>query len=349
VGDDQRAWNAQQVTRRSQLVPGIMSAPALTLAAVVLLAGNAVNAQLVPAARAHHQLVYDAGAARTYLIGGSTRWDEGYHYFDDIWYLDGAKWTQIASLPFPRSSHRVVYHEERNSLILFGGGFAQAVRAEGIIWEWNEEVWKAIDGNVRAGTGEPEICYDHSRDRMVIFGGWDAASAFRGDTWEWLEPGLVQVDGTGPSARAGHVFTYDPVRQTCLLFGGQGADGYLADTWEWDGRSWREIDVRGPSARWFPASVTDSERDRIVVFGGRGPDALVPGRDASGNLDDTWIWDGRAWEQLPNSGPDARMGAQLSRDDAGLVLFGGRVERPEGFEDRNDLWELHGQTWRRRH
>jgi hypothetical protein len=282
------------------------------------------------------------------LIGGSTRQGDGYHYFDDMWYLEGAEWIRVGSLPFPRSSHRVVYHEQRESLILFGGGFAQAVRAEGIIWEWREGLWKAIDGNLRAGTAEPEVCYDRKRNRMVVFGGWDDASDFRGDTWEWLEPGLVQVDSTGPSARAGHVFAYDPVRQTCVLFGGQGVEGYLADTWEWDGRTWRQLDARGPSARWFPAYVTDAERQRIVVFGGRGPDAPVPGRDASGNLADTWIWNGHQWEQLQGSGPSARMGAQMTYSGESLVLFGGRVEGPEGFYDRNDLWELHGATWRRR-
>jgi hypothetical protein len=292
--------------------------------------------------------VYHAGDARAYLIGGSTRRGEEYHYFDDMWSWDGEQWIRSSALPFPRSSHRVVHHEQRGSLLLFGGGFARAVRAEGVIWEWSEGVWRAIDGNVQAGTDEPEVCYDRRRNRVVIFGGWDAASNFRGDTWEWHEPGLVRVDSTGPSARAGHVFVYDPVRQVCLLFGGQGTEGYLADTWEWNGGAWRRLDVRGPSARWFPASVTDSERERIVIFGGRGPDAPVPGRDASGDLGDTWVWDGERWRELDVSGPEPRMGAQMAPGFEGILLFGGRVEGPEGFQDRNELWEFRGDRWQRR-
>lgn len=41
--------------------------------------------QRVPAARAHHELVYHAGEGRAYLIGGSTRQGDGsYEYFDDV-------------------------------------------------------------------------------------------------------------------------------------------------------------------------------------------------------------------------------------------------------------------------
>jgi hypothetical protein len=238
-----------------------------------------------------------------------------------------------------------VYHEQRNSLILFGGGFAQAVRAEGVIWEWRDGVWKAVDGNIAAGRSEPGMCYDRHRNRLVMFGGWDAASNFRGDTWEWLEPGLVRVDSAGPDARAGHAFAYDPVGRRCLLFGGQGAQGYLADTWEWDGRTWRQRDVRGPSARWFAAAVTDPEHQRIVIFGGRGPDSARLGRDASGDLGDTWVWDGRSWEQLAGAGPQPRSGARMAFSGETIVLFGGREERPEGFHDRNDLWELRADRW----
>ncbi|MGH7482783.1 MAG: Kelch repeat-containing protein [Longimicrobiales bacterium] len=241
-----------------------------------------------------------------------------------------------------------MYHAQRNSLILFGGGFARAVRAEGVIWERRAGGWKAIGGDIRAGTSEPGMCYDRSRDRVVIFGGWDSQSNFRGDTWEWQENDLVQVDSAGPSARAGHVFLYDPVRQTCLLFGGRGAEGYLADTWEWDGTTWRRLDVRGPSARWFTASATDPENQRIVIFGGRGPAAPVPGRDATGDLGDTWTWDGERWERLRISGPPPRSGAQLAFSGRGLSLFGGREETPEGFNDRQDHWELRGRSWERR-
>lgn len=324
------------------------SRTAIITALAVLLSHGAAWPQAVPDARGHTQLVYHAGDGRTYLIGGSTRRGDGYHYYDDMWSWDGDNWNEVAALPFPRSSHRVVYHPQRNSLVLFGGGFAQAVRAEGIIWEWRAGDWSAVDGNFRAGAGEPEMCYDRLRDRLVIFGGWDAANALRRETWEWQPAGLVRVDSVGPGPRAGHAFLYDPVRETCLLFGGQGPDGYHADTWEWDGSRWHHLDVPGPPARWFSGSATDPAHGRIVIFGGRGPGAPVRGRDAAGDFGDTWVWDGQRWEELQISGPPPRSGGQLAFTGRGVLLFGGREERPDAFHDRNDLWELQGRSWVRR-
>ena len=315
----------------------------------LILAREPLRAQDVPEARAHHQVVYHAGDTLTYLIGGSTRRGEGHHYFDDIWYWDGQAWTQTEGLPFPRSSHRVIYHAQRNSLILFGGGFAQAVRAEGVVWEWRAGAWKAIGGNSSAGADEPEMCYDRKRQRVVIFGGWDTGGNFRGDTWEWSSAGLAPVDTAGPGPRAGHAFLYDPVRERCLLFGGQGPGGYHADTWEWDGVRWRQLEVRGPPARWFFGSATDLTNGRIIIFGGRGPGAPVPGRDGAGDFGDTWAWDGQRWEQLHIIGPPPRSGGKLAFTGRSIVLFGGRQERPDAFHDRNDLWELQGRSWIQRH
>lgn len=302
-----------------------------------------------PDPRAHHQVVYHAGEERVYLIGGSTRRGDGYHYFDDMWSWDGKDWVAVSTLPFPRSSHRVVYHAARNSLILFGGGFARAVRAEGVLWEWKNGEWKAVGGNLQAGLSEPGMCYDRRRERVVIFGGWDATSKYRGETWEWAGEEFANVDSTGPSPRAGHAFLYDPVRQRCLMFGGRNDEGYLDDTWAWDGSMWQRLDAHAPSARWFFGSVADEEYLRIVIFGGAGPGAAPGGRNGTGDLGDTWAWDGRHWAQLSSDGPPARSMAKLGFTGNSVVLFGGRQQAADGFQDQNDTWELQGHSWVRRH
>lgn len=298
-----------------------------------------------PAARAHHQLVYHGGEGRAYLIGGSTRRGEGYHYFDEVWTWDGDAWTPDRPLPFPRSSQRVVYHEERGSLILFGGGFAQAVRADGVLWEKAEEGWRAVGGDFRAGSGEPGMCYDPLRSTVVIFGGWGGASAttLRAETWEWAGQGeaLALVDTAGPSPRAGHAFLWDPVGERCLLFGGRGDDGLLGDTWAWDGEGWKELAVPGPAPRWFFGSATDPESRRLLLFGGGS---------SGGDLGDTWAWDGAAWERLADEGPVPRSMAKMAFAGNGIVLFGGRQSTEDGFRDWNDtwVWEDDARGWERR-
>lgn len=289
-----------------------------------------------PDARAHHQIVYHAGHQQVYLIGGSTQRGEGYHYFREMQQWNGENWISMPDLPFPRSSHRVVYHEKRNSLILFGGGFERAVRAEGVIWEWKDKKWTALGGNLEIGTNEPGLCYDQKRDQIVIFGGWDTASNFRGDTWVFSNEDLARVYSTGPATRAGHMLQYDPVRETCVLFGGKGEKGFLTDTWEWDGKRWNQLEVNGPSARWFFGSATDPEYNRIVIFGGQSP---------QGDLSETWTWDGNQWSKLQIEGPPARSMAKLAFTGSGILLFGGRQVFEGGFEDLNDTWELRNGRW----
>lgn len=311
---------------------------------LAVLPGRPALAQASPDARAHHRLVYHAGDERTYLLGGSTRRSDGYHYFDDVWAWDGADWTRVGSLPFPRSSHAVVYHDGRNSLVLFGGGSDGTFAADGALLEWSDDGW-SVPGERDDGAAEPAMCYDRKRARIVLFGGWDAANRFSGATWEWTDDAFVEARTAGPSPRAGHALVYDPARERCLLFGGRSEDGYLSDTWEWDGSEWRRVDASGPSARWFFGAATDDANRRVVIFGGNGPEGDQGGPWALG---DTWAWDGNAWELLSRSGPSPRGSPRLAFDGRAIVLFGGRVRTPEGFHDLGDTWQLDGRAWVRR-
>jgi N-acetylneuraminic acid mutarotase len=79
----------------------------------------------------------------------------------------------------------------------------------------------------------------------------------------------------------------------------------------------------------------DPARERVVLFGGRG---------SSGNLGDTWEYDGTTWTKLEVTGPSPRNGHAMVYDARSKVvmLFGGRDE-PAYF---NDLWVFDG-AWRK--
>lgn len=303
------------------------------------LTAASVRAQETPDPRAHHQVVYHAGEGRVYLLGGSTRRGEGYHYFDDLWAWTGEAWTRAGSLPFPRSSHRVIYDRSRNALVLFGGGSGRAFATDDTLWEWRAGRWSKLADALNAGRAEPGMCYDRERQRIVLFGGWDRSNRLSRTTREWTGDALVQMDATGPTARAGHAFLYVPARRRCWLFGGRSEDGYLSDTWEWDGTAWHRLDVVGPSPRWFFGAASDEARGRVVIFGGSGPD---------GDLGDTWSWDGTDWALVARDGPSPRGMAKLASDGSGLLLFGGRARTREGFQDQNDTWQLLDRSWTRK-
>jgi hypothetical protein len=297
------------------------------------------GAQDSPEARAHHQLVYHADEGLVYLLGGSTRTGDAYHYFDDVWRWDGTAWIRDGSLPFPRSSHRVVHHADRGSILLFGGGAEGEFASDGTIWEWREGDWSAVAPAPGEGRAEPGMCYDRRRRRVVVFGGWNSARERVGDTWEWSGRAAPFVDGRRPASRAGHAFLYDPKSRRCLLFGGRDDEGFRSDTWLWDGATWERVSVTGPSPRWFFGAATDAANQRVVIFGGNGP---------TGDLGDTWVWDGTEWTLLTTDGPTARGMAKLAFDGHGVLLFGGRTVRPGGFTDHGDTWQLRDRRWTRK-
>jgi hypothetical protein len=312
---------------------GLLPPPALD--GRVLDVGN-YRLGAAPEARAHHQLVYHAADRRTYLVGGSTPWGEAHQHFNEIWSWDGGGWLVTDTLPFPRSSHRVVYHAARNSIVLFGGGSNRTFAADSTIWEWRNDRWTSVGTSHWGGRAEPGLCYDERRQRVIGFGGWDAANKLSDALWEWTGDSVVALKARGPSPRAGHVFVYDPARERCLLVGGRGEQGFETDVWEWDGLEWNLLSAASPSARWFSGAATDYAGARVIVFGGSGPD---------GDLGDTWAWDGERWSLIAKDGPIARGMARLAFDGSGVLLFGGRRVVSNGSRDLADVWQLRGRRW----
>jgi hypothetical protein len=72
----------------------------------------------------------------------------------------------------------------------------------------------------------------------------------------------------------------------------------------------------------------DRTTGNLVLFGGNGN---------SGNLSDTWTWNGTAWaQQRPAASPPARLGASMAYIPAtgNLVLFGGN----DASRNLSDTW-----------
>jgi len=295
-----------------------------------------------PPARAHHRLVSHPDG-RILLVGGSTRLDTGYAWFDDVWSREAGTgtWSRVDGLPFRRSSHALAYDRARGEVVLLGGIGRSGDPAGGTVWVGDGRGWESRAELADEGWAEPAACYDRSRKRVVVFGGWDGANEFRGDTWEWDGREMVRVSTAGPAARAGHEIAWDPVSRRCILFGGRGDAGFLTDTWAWDGDAWRILTEEGPPARWFFGLATADAWGTVVLFGGA---------TAAGDLADTWTWDGSSWTRVDATGPPPRGMSRIAFDGERIVLFGGR-QRSDGdppFTDLSDTWEFDGERWSRR-
>jgi len=314
----------------------------LALAAVTAsgCAGDSV-APGTPPARAHHRLV-SIPPGEVLLVGGSTRADSGYVWFDDVWSwrANAASWISASPLPFTRSSHALAYDPARSEVVLIGGIGGPGDSGRGGVWISAGEDWQRRDEVSGDGWAEPAACYDRVRERVVVFGGWDRDNQFRGDTWEWDGRNLERVTSSGPGGRAGHDMAFDPVGGRCLMFGGRGVDGFLTETWAWDGEAWEMVatSAESPPPRWFFGMATDDRRDRIVVFGGAS---------GAGGLDDTWEWNGAEWARVDAPGPPARGMGRLAFDGQRVVLFGGRQSRAgrPPFADLADTWAFDGERW----
>lgn len=99
--------------------------------------------------------------------------------------------------------------------------------------------------------------------------------------------------------RVYHAMTYDSARQVAVLFGGIGGG---RETWEWDGNGWALASMSGPIQRENTALAYDSVREETVLFGGWTQDG-----GEIRIVNDTWTWDGAAWEQKQVQGPPARV------------------------------------------
>jgi hypothetical protein len=140
--------------------------------------------------------------------------------------------------------------------------------------------------------------------------------------------------------------TYDEHTGLVLMFGGMNAHARLGDLWSWNGRIWRRLSDGGPAPRDSAVLAYDSKRRRTILFGGRGTSESSPGRV----LDDTWEWDGVAWNEQPVSGPSMLhpIGAYDKRRER-LVVYGGLATAGEKHgQSPADTWEWDGERWSRR-
>jgi hypothetical protein len=75
---------------------------------------------------------------------------------------------------------------------------------------------------------------------------------------------------------------------------------------------------------------------------GSGRVLLFGGADDSGELSDTWIWDGTSWTQQNVTGPSARESPAGALLNGTVMLFGGTSS---GDLDLTDTWTWDGSAW----
>ena len=183
------------------------------------------------------------------------------------------------------------------------------------------------------------MVYDGTTHSSLFFGGAIPGELY-GDTWIWRVGWHHLSPATSPSPRFGAAMAYDATAGNVVLFGGStvnnSAGTYFNDTWTWDGVTWtQQFPLVSPPARQCstPGMVYDGVTGTVLLFGGG---------NSTGNLDDTWIWDGKAktWTQLhPIHNPSTT--GLMAYDEANkrVLLFGG------GTLTETWTWNGASRTW----
>lgn len=275
-----------------------------------------------PGVRSDIALTYDSTRERTVLTGG---WD-GAINLPDVWEFDGTAWTARPATggPGPHSSHALAYDASRQKVVLFGGWDGTSILDA--TWEWDGATgtWTqrqpALVPPARYGH---QLTYDPTRQRVVMFGGYCGTGCVLADTWEWdgsAGTWTQRTPATAPPGRYSFGMCFDTVQQRVLLFGGRLLSTRGNDTWAWDGGAgtWTQLAPAGalPALRSTQRLVFDSARGRAVMFGG------YVGFWAN----DTWEFDGTAWQQrTPVGAPSGRgfFGMEFDRARAQTVVYGG--------------------------
>jgi uncharacterized protein (TIGR03382 family) len=121
------------------------------------------------------------------------------------------------------------------------------------------------------------------------------------------------------------------------LLGGSAASADAVERTVWEQRT-DALPATAPTPRTGGAVAYDSVRNRLVLYGG-----YVSGDRL---LDDTWEWDGHAWERKRPStspGPSAGHAMVFDSDRARVVLVGG-LQYPAG-DPPYKVWEWDGMDW----
>ncbi len=232
----------------------------------------------------------------------------------------------------------------------------------GQTWTWDGTTWTqqnpAHSPGARFGAA---IAYDAVHAQVVLFGGVSGTTSLQ-DTWTWNGTDwTLRSPSNSPLPRGGAAMAWDGKAKKVLMFGGIDALAvFYDDTWEWDGSNWNEqlanfdpsantaanqgvsAGAAAPPPRSAAMMAEDAANQTVVLFGGG---------NASGLLDDTWVWydsfEGGRWiPTTPTQTPPARSSGAFGYAAVGAaqgpVLFGGSGASSTLLQD---AWGWDGRGW----
>jgi hypothetical protein len=256
---------------------------------------------------------------------------------DDTWTYVGGQWSQLA-ITGPsggRQDAAMAYDPADGYVVLFGGGATRpgACGTCNDTWTFSGGRWSELDAPGPPSRGAASFEWDPALGKMILFGGYGCAApltfASCGDTWSFLHGRWTNLSIPGPSARIGPSMRYVPAAGGLVLFGGEDLSGRtLGDSWLFDG-GWTQLAAAGPPSRSFATLAGEPTAGGAILFGGGRYDH-GPSGGTSGELGDTWLFNGTSWHPVTAAGPAPRTTPAMVYDaaDGYDLMFGGLMLCP---------------------
>jgi len=293
-----------------------------------------------PEARGAHSMTFDPYNGVAVIFGGFAM-SGGWHHLGDTWiysYTENS-WTSLtlSSSPSTRSNHAMVYCNETNEIILYGGQGPAANPTDTWSFACETQTWSQVVTATNPGVHHSlAMAYDSQENVVILFGGFGDDGLERDDTWkfdcetrEWTE----LHPSTAPLARYGHVMVYDEsIHLIVLTSGNTATQGHQCDTWVYNttANTWTQLAPIGiPDRLKWPSMTYDSVNQKCILFGGQIGDYAI---------NRTWTYDAQlnTWQQrYPDIAPWKRINTGLAFDPVNevTILFGGVVIDGAQYDD----------------
>lgn len=282
---------------------------------------------------------------------------------NDLWLTNGSQWLELYTphQPPARSYSSLVYDNDRQEAVLFGGGSSISGLPVYLndTWVFNGKDWTEQSTQIAPSPRiAASLVYDPDHQRIYLFGGSYSVEKDiwkYNDTWAWDGSNWQQIPlNNQPSIRDNAAMAYDPVHKNVLLYGGASIAAPLNDTWIWDGEAWTELQpVHQPGKDRifdYPQMVFDTNRQQMVMVGS-AQDFPNPN-----SYTQTWAWDGQDWLELPVAHPlpaELMINGKLvylpgMRTIAMVNTFTQKVINPDNtisLIERSEVWALVNRSY----
>jgi len=269
-----------------------------------------VETDKTPSPRTFASMAYDRVNTRIVLFGGSKvlfgKTPDSDNLLNDTWVFEDNTWKKLITknAPTPRAEATMVYDENRNKLLLFGGYTIEGKKyiKLGDTWEFYDNEWHLVSDKGPSKRHGISMSFDGESNEVILFGGSTVDKQYgerKGETWRWDGQKWNKLSIEQPLGVFNATMTYDPHKEEFVRFGGWNGKSRINTTWVFKENSWRILaSDQSPSPRNHSNMVYSIKEQRIILFGGH---------DGKYVFGDTWEFREHKWHKILDQKPVKRV------------------------------------------